>query len=565
MSNTKKATSTKGTSTKMRLALGLVLLAILVLGFTITNLLSQKNTSQTPTPSKTVTRKPVIPPKLTFTPEQQKLLVASKVLTRFQPDVEQAVIDKELSKNNAELTDVIPGINTAVLKVPVGKENEVIQNLYDANIIEYAERSFYGQEHFTPNDTSFASQYNLKQVQAEQAWDITKGAGIKVAIIDSGVDLTHPDLQSKIAASKDFSGTGSMIDESEVGHGTHLSGIVGAQTNNALGIAGVCPDCQILFAKQGDSFDQETISQGLIWSADQGAKAINMSFESQDGQTLRDAVAYAWGKGAIPVAAPANDGTNNPEEVPSSLPNVVSVAATDQTDNKTSYSNYGDWVTIAAPGDKVLSTLPNGEYGNLSGTSMASPVVVGIIGLVAATPYGTSPASIVQRICDTADKITGTGTEFKCGRINAFKAVQGAVTPTTPIGMVPSANCLGSCPTLPPTATPVSVASPTPIDNVTPTETSPDDSLTPIVDDNPDDSLTPIVDDNPDESLTPIVDDNPDDNLTPIIDDNPNGNQDNIFCTLFNVQPHQGRKHMGILFFLIQLILTLLGIDTTCA
>ncbi|MFN8485451.1 MAG: S8 family serine peptidase [Anaerolineae bacterium] len=312
------------------------------------------------------------------------------------------------------------------------------------------------------NDPMFGQQYSLTKMSVPTAWDVSKGDGVVVAIVDTGADLTHPDLSSKfVSQGRDFI-SGHANAQDDQGHGSHVSGIVAAATNNGAGVAGVGYNARLLPVKvlnANGSGDYGSIVQGITWAADQGVKVLNMSLGGTGGtQALQDAVDYAWNKGVVVVCAAGNDGTASPN-YPAAYTNCLSVVATDQNDQKASFSNYGSTVDISAPGVNVLATAlrsggqladPSG-YRTMSGTSMASPNVAGVAALVWAAHPDWSQAQVRAAIENTADNV-GSSFYFGKGRVNAARAVGSATGPTpTPGAGNPTA-----------TATPLPSATPSP-------------------------------------------------------------------------------------------------------
>lgn len=427
---------------------------------------------------------------------QEKTEVTGQIIVHFKPGVTDAEITAVLNQYNASIKGKIPGINSTVVSVQPGQENSVRQALSTNPIVKYSEPDYIQHVLMVPNDQFFANQWDLANtgqtiqgnkgtpnadIHAEQGWDVSQGAGVKVAIIDTGIDLSHPDLASKVVAQKIIVTT-SINDM--FGHGTHVAGIIAADTNNGTGVAGVCPQCQLIIIKAMDDNglgQTSNLATAITWAADNGAKVINMSEGGgQFSQTQADAVAYAWGKGAVIVGAAGNTNTNQ-QFYPAADPTVVSVAAVDNMDKKASFSNFGSWVNVAAPGESIFSTLPthayvmqtkeklNLNYDYLSGTSMAAPVVSGAVALLWTSKFGTSNTAVVQRLLSTADKVAGTGQFWQDGRIDLAKALgvtpSPTITPTRPVATltstpsptifntVPSPACvgLGICPTLTPT------------------------------------------------------------------------------------------------------------------
>lgn len=405
---------------------------------------------------KVTTPAEIVTPQETITPTPTKTLVPGKdykpgiVTVKFKSNVNPSEIQATLRKYNARVSSQIPNIGVTVLEVEPGKEDFVIKSLTEDGLVQYAELDFTREDHaFTPNDPDFTKQYGLVKIHAPEAWDITRGKGVVIANIQNqGADVTHPDLKPNVQA-----GSGSIE------HGTHTSGIIAAATNNAQGVAGTCPECKLI-VQNVNGYTATTISQAITASADQGAKVINMSFGGASAsQTEKDAVAYAWNKGVVLVASAGNDSVST-VSFPAGITNVVAVAATDANDAMATFSNFGTWVKIAAPGDKIYSTLPGGKYGLMSGTSMAAPMMAGVFGLIWSTSYGTTPDAVVKRACDTSDKIGGTGTNWQCGRVNAFAAVQGGTAVPAPsagvavpsgepgsVAITPSFYPLAPCPT----------------------------------------------------------------------------------------------------------------------
>ncbi|MFC7063562.1 S8 family peptidase [Halobacillus seohaensis] len=313
--------------------------------------------------------------------------------------------------------------NFKVLKV--GNVEAVVKALNKNPNVEYAEPNYEFHATWTPNDTYYRNvQYGPQNTEAPAAWDITRGnSGQEIAIIDSGVDYNHPDLNEKTVRGYDFIDYDyTPMDEN--GHGTHVAGTAAAETNNAEGIAGMAPNTEILAVRALDENGNGSLSaiaDAIQYSADQGAEVINLSLGCDcDTQTLENAVDYAWNQGSVVIAAAGNDGVSTTFE-PASYDNVIAVGAVDRYDNKASFSNYGAWVDVTAPGVDIASTVPNSGYAYMSGTSMASPHVAGLAGILA--EQGRNNSQIREAIENTADPISGTGYYFSEGRINSYAAV----------------------------------------------------------------------------------------------------------------------------------------------
>ncbi|MCU7713088.1 S8 family peptidase [Priestia megaterium] len=299
-------------------------------------------------------------------------------------------------------------------------------NIYNKlDEVEYVEPNYIFKASYIPNDSFYPFQYGPQKVQAPSAWDVTKSnSSIRIAIVDTGVQLNHPDLTSKLLPGYNFV-DGNTNPSDGNGHGTHVAGIAAAATNNVSGIAGMAPLASILPLRALDNTGNGTltnIANAIIYAADQSVQVINLSLGGSQGSlTLENAINYAWDKGSVILAAAGNEGTNT-LTYPAYYENVIAVASTDSNDQKSSFSNYGTWVEVAAPGSNILSTYIGSSYAYLSGTSMACPHVAGLAALLAA--QGKNNVEIREDMQSTADPILGTGSYWTYGRIDANRAVR---------------------------------------------------------------------------------------------------------------------------------------------
>jgi subtilisin family serine protease len=307
------------------------------------------------------------------------------------------------------------------------------------------------------NDPGFGKQWNLQKIGAPSAWARTTGAHVRVGIVDAGVDLTHEDLVGRVVANTSClkskgdptKCTGSGQDD--VGHGTHVAGIIAATKDNGVGIAGVAPDAELVVAKVADSgggIAIEDANAGIKWVVDHGAKVVNLSLgdlifvrTAAFGTKLSEGVEYAWSKGAVPVIASGNSdlfGAGIGSQDYGDLDALV-VGATGPDDLVTDYSSptgNAKWAIVAPGGaadgeetHKVWSTYWEkdkvNQYGYLAGTSMAAPHVTGAVALLLA--QGLSPQAAVQRLLDTADPTVSCGADSPTckGRLDVAKATGG--------------------------------------------------------------------------------------------------------------------------------------------
>ncbi|MGX9706876.1 S8 family peptidase [Laceyella tengchongensis] len=353
-----------------------------------------------------------------------KLYAPGQVVVKYKANASASAVKSARAKANGTVMEKNNKLGFEVVKVK-GSVEATIEKLKKDPNVEYAEPNYYLHASYTPNDPYFSSrQYGPQKIQAPQAWDIAEGSGAKIAIVDTGVQSNHPDLAGKVVGGWDFVDNDSTPQDGN-GHGTHCAGIAAAVTNNSTGIAGTAPKASILAVRVLDNSGSGTwtaVANGITYAADQGAKVISLSLGGTVGNSgLQQAVDYAWSKGSVVVAAAGNAGNTAPN-YPAYYSNAIAVASTDQNDNKSSFSTYGSWVDVAAPGSSIYSTYPTSTYASLSGTSMATPHVAGVAGLLAS--QGRSAANIRAAIENTADKISGTGTYWAKGRVNAYKAVQ---------------------------------------------------------------------------------------------------------------------------------------------
>ncbi|HEX5740970.1 MAG TPA: S8 family serine peptidase, partial [Pilimelia sp.] len=258
------------------------------------------------------------------------------------------------------------------------------------------------------NDPSFRSQPYLGTVRVPEAWDSsTASSGPLIAVLDTGVDLAHPDLAGKVDAARAWNTLTDTRDVTDLnGHGTAVAGVAAAATNNGIGIAGVAPGARILpvvvASPEGWAFDSDVI-EGITYAADAGASVINLSLSSpqEASAAMLDAVAYATARGAVVVAAAGNSGTQS-REYPAALDDVISVGATDDAGRLAYFSSSDDTVDVAAPGLWLTTTQPGGGYRAMSGTSFAAPVVAGVAALVRSAHPDWTPAQVRARLTVTA-------------------------------------------------------------------------------------------------------------------------------------------------------------------
>lgn len=370
----------------------------------------------------------------------QKLPAQDHILVKFKSQTTPGQKQDRLKIFNSSIRRQIPQIGVDSVNVPAGQTSEEFLNNFKNNnkdVIEFAEPDGYYQTLRIPNDPYYQSyQYNLKQLNAESAWDISTGnAGTKTAVVDTGADFAHEDLQGRLINGYDYIDNDQSPNDEHY-HGTCVAGILGAATNNSKGVAGATWQNPMLVIRIGDAMgyaSYEDMASAFIYAADNGARAVNISFGGYyDSETVRQAVDYAWSKNSVIIAAAGNEGTSDPI-YPAAIPNVVAVSALDSNDVISDYSTYGSFIDVAAYGT-VTCPLLGGGYATGSGTSFAAPEVAALFGLVFSINPSLSQQRAIDVVKQTATDLGSAGVDiyYGSGKVNFLRAVQeaGNINPT---------------------------------------------------------------------------------------------------------------------------------------
>jgi len=342
-----------------------------------------------------------------------------------------------------------------VAEFPAGTDMEKALKTVKADpTVEYAELNGIVQAVKIPNDPYFDYQWALHNtgqtggtpdadIDAPEAWEIPPGeASIVLAVVDTGVDWNHQDLQGKVTLGWDFAYDDPEPDD-VYGHGTHVAGIAAANGDEGIGIAGVCWECQILAVKVLDDYGYgswDWIAAGIEYAYMNGAKIINLSLAGFEGsEVIHDAIKDAVNVHNVTVVASAGNGYGPPVLYPAKYPETIAVSATDHDDQLAWFSSYGPEVDITAPGVDILSSLPGNDYAWWDGTSMAAPHVAGAICNCLSLNPSLLPAAIYDLVTTSADDLPPAGWDdyFGAGRLNlaAFLDKCG--------GPPPGKECLG--------------------------------------------------------------------------------------------------------------------------
>ena len=405
-------------------------------------------------------------------PQDSGNFVANQLIIKVKPGVNENTLQSILNQNGLSRTRFLSNLNLMLVNLPSGFSLDTVKGVLSRNSnFEYVEKNYIRHALLVPNDQYYSLQYHHPKIGDPQAWDIETGdPSVVIAVIDTGVQSTHPDLSGKVLTGSNFVGSVSTTNTNDDnGHGTGVSGTAAADSNNSIGVAGVCWGCLILPVKVLDSSGSGTefdVIEGINFVANYAAQnpgkkvIINMSLGGpcSSGTSEEDAINNAWNNGVVIVAAAGNNGNTNPV-CPAAKPNVLAVSATDENDKLASFSSYGSFVGVSAPGVNIAATWGNSGYVYASGTSFSSPITAGVVGLIWSINPNLTNLQVVQLIEDTADDIGDQGNDIKFGhgRVNAYTAVQAAKGTFDPT----------------PTPTPTPAPTPTPIPTPTHADTTP--------------------------------------------------------------------------------------------
>lgn len=357
---------------------------------------------------------------------------------------------------------VAPALDTTYLfKGPESADILALAKAYAQHpAVEYAEPNYRVTAQLVPNDPYYPELWGLKAIQTETAWDQVQGANVIVAVVDTGLDFTHPDLSANVWTNpREIAGNGKDDDRNGYaddvrgwgygdlvdrhGHGTHVAGTIAAVGQNGLGVIGVAHRARVMAVKVLDDDGggwADDVAAGIRYAANQAADVINCSLVGASSNVEQDAVAYAVSKGAVVIAAAGNKNRDAQTVSPANAPDAIAVAATTSQDTKADFSNYGPVVAVAAPGVGILSLRAAGttlgrvvgeRYCLASGTSMAAPHVAGVAALLLGRDPALSTAALRRILIATTDPFPKPPKfPLGAGRLNAGKAV---TTPQSPV------------------------------------------------------------------------------------------------------------------------------------
>jgi len=342
----------------------------------------------------------------------------------------QGVSEKELTRllqsHDANQRAIINAINVRIINVPVGAEEALARALSHNPKIEFAEIDQLNKlDEIIPNDTYFNASWHLPKVNAPSAWETSTGKSVVVAVLDTGVDSNHPDLIGKVL--QGINTVDNTTNTADIaGHGTNVAGVIGAASNNGQGVSSIAWDSQILPVRvsnqsSGSAYTSD-LAEGVTWAANNGAHIVNASYALTSSSSVNSAAAYLKEKGGIMVVSAGNDGSQWSFGDSS---NLISVSATSSSDQKTSWSSYGSFVDVSAPGAGIYTTSNGGGYASVSGTSFSAPLTAGILGLIKAANWNLTPDQMENILESSAVDLGSAGFDinFGHGRVDAHAAV----------------------------------------------------------------------------------------------------------------------------------------------
>ena len=398
---------------------------------------SASNASSTSTASGTSSTAPEsVAPSTGIAPE----FVPGYILVQPRAGLPRGAFDRDLGAHGGAVIGKLPNLDIYLVSLPpTASEKAVAHALTQNPHIKFAEPDALIPISFVPNDTYYTSEWHLQTIDAPTAWNIATGSGVTVAILDSGIDATHPDLATQVVPGWNFyDNTSNTTDV--YGHGTKVAGVVAAAGNNAMGVAGVAFSARLMPIRVTDTSGYASLSalaSGLTYAADHGARVANMSFAVQSYSSVISAAQYFVNKGGVVMNSAGNYGTLD-STAPSDA--LVSVSATDSTDTIASWSSFGPYVDVSAPGAGIWTTTMGGGYGAVSGTSFSSPLTAGVAALMMSANRSLAPSQVVRLLESTAVDLGSTGYDnyYGYGRVSAGKAVTAAAGSVATDSQAPS-------------------------------------------------------------------------------------------------------------------------------
>jgi thermitase len=350
---------------------------------------------------------------------------------------------KILKANGAGKARKLGQSNIHVIEVAHGSEKAIAAKLKNNPHFKFAELDQRVAVSATANDPMLGSEWHINKIGANTAWDNTLGGGVTIAILDSGMDSAHPDLAGNTVAG--YNAYDNNTNTTDVcGHGTKAAGSAAATINNTAGVAGVAGQAKIMpvriaYNNSGSCYAYfSTMASGVTWAADHGARVVNISYANvPTSSAVQSAANYLKGKGGLLFVSAGN---YNRDEGFTPTDTMIPVSATDSADNRASFSSYGAFVALSAPGVGIYTTVQGGGYGAVNGTSFASPVAAAVAALVMSANPSLSADQVKNILFSTAVDLGTAGRDiyFGYGRVNAAAAVAAAKAAPAPDTTAPT-------------------------------------------------------------------------------------------------------------------------------
>lgn len=344
-------------------------------------------------------------------PRDRSHYIEHEVVVRFSPRPDPQTIDRLVASLDARVKRDFDKF--LIIKSRSLTTRQLMKKLAEHPDSVFAEPNYLLLPNRKPNDPYYTEyQWNLPLIGMEKSWDVSEGSSdVIVAVVDTGIDMDHPEFKGKLVEGYNVLDDSSKPQDDN-GHGTHVSGVIAAKTNNKDGIAGMTWKSKLMPVKaigadgSGSAVD---IAQGIYWATDHGADVINLSIGNYTSSAaLKEACRYAYEHNVVMVAASGNDATDQPS-YPAAFEEVLSVAAVDHLKERADFSNFGDYVDVAAPGVDIPSTYIYSDYASLSGTSMACPHVAALAALVRSVHPGMKNRDVMELIRNSAQDLGPPG------------------------------------------------------------------------------------------------------------------------------------------------------------
>jgi len=374
--------------------------------------------------------------------EEPAQWASGRILVSPKAGLPEAAFKKLVKEQGGNASRKLNGLNIYVVELNPGREKAMVQALKRNKHVKFAELDGVVQMAQTPADTYYTNEWHQAKIQAPAAWDVSTGANITIAVLDTGVDSAHPDLASHIVPGwNTYDNNSNTADV--FGHGTMVAGAAAAVGNNTTGVAGVAWNAKIMPMRISDTSGNisyySMVANALTWAADHGARVANISYTVQHVAAVQTAAQYMRNKGGVVVTSAGNTGALSTAATTNTM---MTVGATDANDVRAGWSTYGALVDISAPGVSIYSTIKGGGYGYVNGTSFSSPITAGVAALMLSANPNLKPDQIDSILLSTADDLGAAGRDdyYGAGRVNAARAVAAAKSAVTTDTQAPTVS-----------------------------------------------------------------------------------------------------------------------------